>query len=582
MINGEFTMDKKYIYKNDEIEVLMEDMVGYYATEKQRVKALGIPVPESFTISSEVFEEYKNTKTINENIKTQIWNNIARLEEKTNKQIDSGPFPLMLKVIVHKCGESADILYEIPNVGINKDLVKLSKNPLWAFECYANFLFKYVQFLDESENKDEYKSIAKDYFSDIGNFEESELPNARFAINKRIVKDLSEYYKRKKNVYVSDDVKEQILFILEGVYKSVLKKVDTKKVAITIEEMKFGNLNGYSGIVRLTSRSAQGRMSDLKKYVCITHVQSSDLIGSLKLHPSRMVPTHMVAALSRYMSIMEKAYKEVQKAEFVYESGKLFLAERHNYIPKDNELLKTYIDMEKEKVITKEELLLKLKGKDFTNYLPQRIDYKNLKDKKIGRCEKTMTGVFYGNLIFIDEYLGKEYGESTGKDILVIDNEKEELDRFLRPAKMLRDTIRGVIIRSDIGTVDAKLEMFLNVIKMPYTMVRDKKENMKKIKQVKIGKQNYYDNALITVDTNAGKVYKGRTTKCLATEELKIIWKYNKELKIIEFPKEIRESFTMNTVNVNGQELMVIKETSVIDRIINFFKKKNMNNDIRL
>ena len=170
----------------------------------------------------------------------------------------------------------------------------------------------------------------------------------------------------------------------------------------------------------------------------------------------------------------------------------------------------------------------------------------------------------------------------AGKDILVIDNEREEFERFIRPMVILRDTIRGVIIRSDVAFVDMKLEIFLNLIKMPYTVVRDKKENMKKIKQIKIGKKNYYDNALITVDTNAGKIYKGRVTKCLATEELKTIWKYNKELSIIEFPKEIRDSFEMNMVNVNGQELMIIKETSSIDRLINFFKKKKQNNDIWL
>lgn len=575
MINGEFTMDKKYIYKNDEIEVLMEDAVGYYATEKQRVKALGIPVPEFFTISSEVFEEYKNTQTINETVKNQIWNNIKALEEKLSKKIGNDTFPLMFKVVVHTCEENEKILFSVSNVGINKNLVKTARNTLWAFECYANFLLKYVAFLDESENKEEYKSKIKKYFTDLRTFEEAELPKARFEINKKIIQELNQYYKDKTNSIVSDDVKEQILFVMERAYKALLKSFNSKKIAITIEEMKFGNLNGYSGIVRLTSRSANGKMSDLGKYVCISQVQSSDLIGSLKLHPSRMVPTHMVAAISRYMSIMEKAYKEVQKAEFVYESGNLFLLERHNYTPKDTELLKILVDMEKEKVITKEEMLLKLKGKDFTNYLPQRMDYKNLKDKKIGRCVKSMMGVFYGNLIFIDEYLGKEYGESTGKDILVIDNEKEELDRFLRPAKMLRDTIRGVIIRSDIGTVDNKLETFFNAIKMPYTMVRDKKENMKKIKQVKIGKRNFYDDALITVDTNSGKVYKGRVTKCLATEELKTIWKYNKELNIIEFPKEIRESFTVSTINSNGKELMIIKESSPVDNFINFFKRKS-------
>ena len=200
MINGEFTMDEKYIYKNDEIEILMEDLVGYYATEKQRVKTLGIPVPESFTISSKVFEEYKTTKSISEVIKQQIWNNIAILEQKTNKKIAVGTPPLLLKILVHRCDENSNALYSVSNVGINKEFIKSTKNSLWAFDCYANFLLKYVEFADETGNNEEYNAKISNYFRDIGKYEESEMPNARFVINKEIVRDLTSYHKKKTNL----------------------------------------------------------------------------------------------------------------------------------------------------------------------------------------------------------------------------------------------------------------------------------------------------------------------------------------------------------------------------------------------
>ena len=50
------------------------------------------------------------------------------------------------------------------------------------------------------------------------------MPNARFVINKEIVRDLTSYHKKKTNLNVSDDVQEQILFILEGVYRTLFKK----------------------------------------------------------------------------------------------------------------------------------------------------------------------------------------------------------------------------------------------------------------------------------------------------------------------------------------------------------------------
>lgn len=79
-------MEKKYVYLFNEGDANMRELLGGKGANLAEMSKLGMPVPNGFTITTEACNKYyEDGEVINDDIKAQIMEFLATLEEETGK-----------------------------------------------------------------------------------------------------------------------------------------------------------------------------------------------------------------------------------------------------------------------------------------------------------------------------------------------------------------------------------------------------------------------------------------------------------------------------------------------------------------
>ena len=118
--------------------------------------------------------------------------------------------------------------------------------------------------------------------------------------------------------------------------------------------------------------------------------------------------------------ILEDHYKDMQDMEFTIENGKLFMLQTRNGKRTAQAALKIAVDLVKEKMITKEEALLKVEPKQLDQLLHPNFDSKALKAAKpIAKGLAASPGAATGKIYFTAEDVIKAH-KNNEKDILLV------------------------------------------------------------------------------------------------------------------------------------------------------------------
>ena len=87
---------KQFVYFITEGTRDMKNLLGGKGANLSEMFNLGLPVPETFTVSTEAcLKFYDDGKKISDEIKGQIWANLAKLEEATGKKFGDMDNPLL-------------------------------------------------------------------------------------------------------------------------------------------------------------------------------------------------------------------------------------------------------------------------------------------------------------------------------------------------------------------------------------------------------------------------------------------------------------------------------------------------------
>lgn len=79
-------MEKKYVYLFNEGDANMRNLLGGKGANLAEMSKLGMPVPNGFTITTEACNKYYDDgEVINDEIRSQIMDYLAVLEEETGK-----------------------------------------------------------------------------------------------------------------------------------------------------------------------------------------------------------------------------------------------------------------------------------------------------------------------------------------------------------------------------------------------------------------------------------------------------------------------------------------------------------------
>ena len=112
----------KYVYLFSEGNGSMRELLGGKGANLAEMTNLGMPVPQGFTISTEACTKYyEDDRNINDEIKAQVYEALARIEKINGKKFGDAKNPLLVSVRSGARASMPGMMDTILNLGLNDE-----------------------------------------------------------------------------------------------------------------------------------------------------------------------------------------------------------------------------------------------------------------------------------------------------------------------------------------------------------------------------------------------------------------------------------------------------------------------------
>jgi len=433
----------KSIYAFEDADSKNRMLLGGKGAGLSEMTRLKLPVPPGFTITTEVCNKYyENGKKLPKDVMPLVMKNITKMEKKTNKKWNSIKNPLLVSVRSGAAISMPGMMDTILNLGLNEKTVEgfaeQTKNPRFSWDSYRRFiqLFGKVVFGVNDEKFDHVLDSAK---SKQGVTDDSKLNVESL---KKIVAEYKKICEEHTKRKFPDTPNEQLRLAIEAVFKSWMgeravvyreKNGITKDIAngtaVNVVTMVFGNMGDDSatGVV-FTRNGHNGKREIEGEY--LTNAQGEDVVAgvrtgkNIELLKKEMPKSHK--ELSNACAKLEKHFREPQDIEFTIEQGKFYLLQTRTAKMSAGALVKTSVDMVKEKLIDKNMALTRIPAQQLEALLHRTMDESKIKEyKQLAKGIAASPGAASGIAIF-DVKKAIELGEAGKKVILVRKETKPE------------------------------------------------------------------------------------------------------------------------------------------------------------
>ena len=433
----------KPVYAFEEADSKKRMLLGGKGAGLSEMTRLKLPVPPGFTITTEVCNKYyENGRKLPKDVMPAVMKNILKMEKKTGKKWNSTKNPLLVSVRSGAAISMPGMMDTILNLGLNEKTVEgfaaQTKNPRFSWDSYRRFiqLFGKVVFGVNDEKFDHVLDSAK---SKQGVTDDSKLNVESLKKIVREYKKICENHTKRK---FPDTPNEQLGLAIEAVFRSWMgeravvyreKNGITKDIAngtaVNVVTMVFGNMGDDSatGVV-FTRNGHNGKREIEGEY--LTNAQGEDVVAGVRtgknveLLKKEMPKSHK--ELSNACEKLEKHFREPQDIEFTIEQGKFYLLQTRTAKMSAGALVKTSVDMVKEKLIDKNRSLTRIPAQQLEALLHRTMDESKIKDhKQLAKGIAASPGAASGIAIF-DVKKAIELGEAGKKVILVRKETKPE------------------------------------------------------------------------------------------------------------------------------------------------------------
>jgi pyruvate,orthophosphate dikinase len=448
---------KKFVYRFNEGNAGMKNLLGGKGANLAEMTNLGIPVPEGFTVSTEACTQYyEDGKMLNNEILSQINEALEDLENKTNKKFGSHENPLLVSVRSGARASMPGMMDTILNLGLNDETVevvaKLTSNERFAFDSYRRFI---QMFSDVVMNLD--KRRFEDILDEVKHKKGVKFDTDLDAPDLReLVKKYKEFYIKELGSEFPQDPKVQLIESVTAVFRSwnnsraiVYRRLNdipsSWGTAVNVQSMVFGNMGNTSGTgVAFTRDPATGERIIFGEY--LINAQGEDVVAGIRTpQPISRLKNDLPECYDQFMEIatnLEKHYKDMQDMEFTIEQGKLYFLQTRNGKRTAQAGLKIAVEMVEEGLITKEEALLKVDPKQLDSLLHPNFDKTDLDNAKvIAKGLPASPGAACGKVYFTAED-AKVHNDQGEKVILVrLETSPEDIEGMVSSEGIL--TVRG-------------------------------------------------------------------------------------------------------------------------------------------
>ena len=413
----------------------MKDVLGGKGAALAEMTNLGVPVPPGFTISTEACILYcRNRGKLPQDLKAEIAANLVKLERATGRKLGDPKNPLLVSVRSGAKFSMPGMMDTVLNLGLNdktvEGLAKKSRNPRFAYDSYCRFLMMFSDVV-LGLPRSSFEHIIAEKRRERGVAYDLELAAEDLMGACGVFKALVKESLKKE---FPQDPRIQLELARDAVFRSwnndrakFYRKTngipDDIGTAVNVQAMVFGNMGDDCATgVGFTRNPATGAREHYGEY--LVNAQGEDVVaGTRTPRPIHDMKKDLPKAFDQLMRItakLEKHYKDVQDFEFTIENKVLYMLQTRSGKRTAAAAVKVAVDMVKEKLITKEEALLRLEPRQIAQLLHPVIDPKARLDV-IAKGLPASPGAATGMAVF---HADKAVEWATeGKDVILVRKE---------------------------------------------------------------------------------------------------------------------------------------------------------------
>ncbi len=501
----------KYIYFFEEGSKDMQNLLGGKGAGLSEMTRIGLPVPPGFTITTDACKVFIKKNDFPEGLWEEVLSSMKKLEEKTGKGFGDEKNPLLVSVRSGAPVSMPGMMDTVLNVGLNdktiKGLIENTKNERFAWDAYRRLVQMYgkiVLGVPGKEFDDAMDEIKKKYGRkndvDLTAQELKELVE----IFKKIIKD--------HGMEFPQDPYKQLELSIKAVFESwnnerakVYRKLNNIPedlcTAVSIVTMVFGNMGFDSATgVAFTRDPSTGEKVLYGEY--LPNAQGEDVVAGIRTpKPIKELEKDIPSAykeLVRAAEILEKHYRDVQDIEFTIERGKFYLLQTRSAKRNARAAIKIALDMYKEGIITKEEMIMRVEPSQIDQMLHPQVDEK-AKKTVIAKGLAASPGAGIGKVVFDPETAVKL--ASQGEKVILV-----------RPETMA-DDVHGIAVSQGVltarGGMTSHAAVVARAMGKPAVVGSEEIVIDMKMRQFQARGMVVKELDTITVDGTSGLVYLG-------------------------------------------------------------------------
>ena len=391
----------KYVYffggKKADGKADMKALLGGKGANLAEMVNIGIPVPAGFTISTDVCTYYyKNKNTYPKELKKQVADSLARVEKVMGAKFGDKKNPLLLSIRSGARASMPGMMDTILNLGLNdvtvEGVIKNTNNPRFAYDSYRRFVQMYGDVVlglkpVDKKDHDPFEVILEKKKADRKVQFDTELTAEDL---KELVAEFKAEIKKKTGKTFPSNPEEQLWGAVGAVFGSwmndraiIYRKLngipESWGTAVNVQSMVFGNMGMDSGTgVAFTRDAASGENIFYGEY--LFNAQGEDVVAGIRtplpISDLKKDNPRIYKELDGYRKTLEKHYTDMMDVEFTIQQGKLWMLQCRVGKRTGLAAVKIALDMVEEKLISKEEALLRIEPNQLNQLLRPVFDNK--------------------------------------------------------------------------------------------------------------------------------------------------------------------------------------------------------------
>ena len=505
----------KWVYRFEEGSADMRPLLGGKGANLAEMTNLGLPIPQGFTVTTEACTDYYNQgKKISDEIKDQIFAELAVLEEKQQKKFGDTDNPLLVSVRSGARASMPGMMDTILNLGLNDVSVEgfaaKTGNKRFAYDSYRRFIQMFSDVVMEVP-----KSLFERVLDEVKNKKhvhyDTEL-NADDLMG--VIKRFKTIYKEKMGEDFPQDPKVQLMEAVKAVFRSwdneraiVYRRMNDIPgdwgTAVNVQAMVFGNMGDTSGTgVAFTRNPSTGEKGIFGEY--LINAQGEDVVAGIRTpQPITKLAEDLPECYAKFMEIankLEEHYRDMQDMEFTIENGNLYFLQTRNGKRTAQAALKIACDLVDEGKITEQEAVCRIEAKSLDQLLHPTFDDIALRDGEVmGIGLPASPGAAAGKVYFTAEEAKIAHGRGERVILVRLETSPEDIEGMHASEGIL--TVRGgmtshaAVVARGMGTCCVSGCGAINI---------NEDE-----KWFELGGVTFNEGDYISLDGSTGKIYRG-------------------------------------------------------------------------